>query len=189
MFEELWDVYDTKIKRYIMRKISDKYEAEDILQEIGFRVIKSEGRNSDVKNVEVWLYCVARNTIIDYYRRKDRFTYMGDVDFLSRKDSYMPGPENYNSEVAACLLELTEYLPTTYKDAIIESDYNGVKQKLLGGKWGLSYSGAKNRVQRARKKLKETMLKCCEVKSDKQGNIIELENKHGSDEGFSCINC
>ena len=55
-----------------MRNVLDKYEAEDILQEVGFRVIKNENKILNIKNVEAWLYRVARNTIIDYYRHKDR---------------------------------------------------------------------------------------------------------------------
>lgn len=187
--EEIWDEYNVKLKSYIMRKVSDKYEAEDIFQEVGFRVFKGESKILEVKNIEAWLYSIAGNAIIDYYRRKDRFTYFDDINALNIKESHTPELDNYNSETASCLLQLTELLPTTYKDAIIESDYNGIRQNLLGEKWGLSYSGAKNRVQRARKKLKETMLNCCEVKSDKRGNIIELVNKKDLSEKFSCINC
>ena len=172
-----------------MRNVSDKYEVEDILQELGFRFIKNENKILDIKSVEAWLYRVARNIIIDYYRRKDSFACIEDIDFLSMKDSHIHELDNYNTETASCLLKLTEYLPTTYKEAIIESDYNGIQQNLLREKWGLSYSGTKNRVQRARKKLKETMLKCCEVKSDNQGNIVELVNKNVLSEEFSCINC
>lgn len=187
--EELWNIYNTKLKSYIIRKVSDKYEAEDIFQEVGFRVIKSESKILDVKNIEAWLYRIASNAIVDYYRRKDRFIYIDDIDAANIKESYILELDNYNSETASCLLKLTEFLPTTYKEAIIESDYNGIQQNLLAEKWELSYSGAKNRVQRARKKLKETMLNCCEVKYDKRGNIIELVNKNVLSEEFPCINC
>lgn len=187
--EELWNIYNTKLKGYIMRKVSDKYEAEDIFQEVGFRLIKSESKILDVEKIEAWLYRIASNAIIDYYRRKARFTNIDDIDAVNIKESYIPEFDNYNSETASCLLKLTKFLPTTYKEAIIESDYNGIQQNILGDKWGLSYSGAKNRVQRARKKLKETMLNCCEVKTDKRGNIIELVKKNVLSEEFSCINC
>lgn len=172
-----------------MRNVSDTYEAEDIFQEVGFRVIRSENKILDVKNIEAWLYRIASNTIIDYYRCKDRFTYVDDVDAMNIREYDFPEMDNYNSEAGSCLLKLTEFLPDPYKEALIESDYNGIKQNILGEKWGLSYSGAKNRVQRARKKLKETMLNCCEVKYDKRGNIIELVNKNDSEGKFTCINC
>lgn len=190
--EELWDLYNTKLKNYIMGKVSDKFEAEDLFQEVGFRVLKSEKNIQDVDNVEAWLYRIASNAIIDYYRRKDRMNYVEDVDVIDAvllKDSSVSEADNYNKEAASCLLKLTEILPETYKEAILQSDFKGVPQNSLGEEWGLSHSGAKNRVQRARKKLKETMLDCCEVRSDHQGNILELVNKNKDQEKFSCIRC
>jgi len=187
--EELWNRYNAKLKKYIMGKVSDKFEAEDLLQEVGLRVLKSEGKILEVENVEAWLYRIASNAIIDYYRRKDRLTYTEDVDAVLPNDSPVTEIDNYNNETASCLLKLAEILPATYKEAIIQSDFKGVPQNSLGEAWGLSHSGAKNRVQRARKKLKETMLDCCEVRSDHQGNILELVNKNEDEEKFSCIKC
>lgn len=39
----------------------------------------------------------------------------------------------------------------------------------------ISVSGAKSRVQRGRKMIKETILKCCEVNTDKYGNIVDYK--------------
>ena len=38
--EELWASYSPKIKDYILKRIPDKHEAEDILQEVGIRMQK-----------------------------------------------------------------------------------------------------------------------------------------------------
>lgn len=187
--EELWNGYSIKLKSYINRKVSDKYEAEDIFQEVCYRMIKNESRISEIKNIEAWLHRITSNAIIDYYRSKDRFTTIDNIDSVVIKDDYSPEVDNYNSETASCLLKIAELLPTKDKEAIIESDFNGIQQNLLGEKWGMSNSGAKNRIQRARKKLRDTLYKCCEVKSDQQGNIIEFENKEVTSDEFSCINC
>lgn len=186
---ELWKLYHTKIRYYIMGKVSDNYEAEDLFQEVGFRVIKSENKIPQVKNIEAWLYRIADNAVIDYYRRKNRFIYLEDMDTVKSKEPYSAESDNYNGETGSCLLEMTEYLPKNYQEAIIKSDYKGLQQNRLKEEWGLSYSGAKNRVQRARKKLKETMLDCCDVTVDKQGNIIELEQKSREGEKYSCERC
>ena len=36
--EELWNIYSSGLKAYIMRHVPDKYEAEDILSEVGIRI-------------------------------------------------------------------------------------------------------------------------------------------------------
>jgi len=185
--EELWNAYSLELKFYIMRHVPDKYEAEDILQEVGIRIQKNASKIKDITNIKAWLYRITYNLIVDYFRGTNKYSFIEDINEVSLPAT--PEYENYNKEMAECLLKLVEYLPLTYKEAIIESDYNGKKQSLLGQKWGLSNSGSKTRIQRARKKLKAVLLNCCEVKSDKAGNIIELCNKNHKGTEFSCLKC
>ena len=187
--ETIWEIHHKKLEHYIIKKVSDLHEAEDILQEVSLKLIKKQNSIHQLDNIEVWLFRVTQNAIIDYYRRKNKISYMDDLNSLNTNVIVTLEPENYNLEAASCILKLTDYLPETYKEAIIESDYKGIKQTTLGEKWQLSNSGTKNRVQRARKKLKETLFKCCEVTSDNKGNIIELVNKNIQGESFSCVNC
>lgn len=185
--EEVWNKYSSKLKNYIMSNISDKYEAEDILQEVGVRIKKYEDKIKNIKNVEAWLFKVSKNLITDHYRNKNKTLLVEDINTM---EIVSPSEEvNFNTEVSSCLLKLVEYLPPSYKEAIIESDYHGEKQTVLGQKWGLSSSGSKNRVQRARKKLRATLLGCCEVKYDNLGNIIEFNNKNNKENKFPCIKC
>lgn len=185
----LWERYDGELKRHIRSRVSDSFEAEDILQEVYIRAVRNEEKLMHMDEPRAWLHRVASNIIVDYYRRKARYSYVENLDEIDGERSRDPLLDNYNSETASCLIKLTELLPEKYKEAILESDLKGVQQNQLGTRWNLSHSGAKNRVQRARKKLRETMLDCCEVTSDHQGNIIELVSKEGSKEKFSCLNC
>jgi len=185
--EELWKIYGPKLKLYIKKHVSDNYEVEDILQEVGLRIQKNEKKIKDIKNIEAWLYRITKNLIMDYFRGANKYTLIEDINKMTAPAT--PEHENYNKETADCLLKLVEYLPLTYKEAIIESDYNGKKQSILGQEWGLSNSGSKSRIQRARKKLKAMLFNCCEVKSDNAGNIIEFHNKDNVRSEFSCIKC
>jgi RNA polymerase sigma-70 factor (ECF subfamily) len=173
--EEIWAGYSLKLQTYILKHVPDQYEAEDILQEVGVRLQKNANKLDGIRNVEAWLYRIANNLIADYFRRAKKYFPIEDINEISVP--FAPEPENFNQETAECLLKLVDYLPAADKEAIIESDYNGKKQRILGQKWGLSHSGSKTRIQRARKKLKAVLLNCCEVKSDNAGNIIELRNK------------
>lgn len=170
-----------------MKHVSDKYQAEDILQEVGLRIQKNASKIKDINNINAWLYRITYNLIVDYYRGANKYSLIEDMNEL-----FLPTTlenENYNKEAAECLLKLVEYLPQTYKEAIIECDYNGEKQRSLGKKWGLSNSGSKSRIQRARKKLKTEFLNCCEVKSDNLGNIVEFHTQNNNRTEFSCLKC
>ncbi|WP_353852714.1 RNA polymerase sigma factor SigZ [Dehalobacter restrictus] len=185
--EELWMMYNPKLKAYIRKKVSDQYEAEDILQEVGLRIQKSASKIQEITNVEAWLYRIAHNLIVDYYRSTRKYELIEDiVEIVEPKAT---GQENYNKETAECLLKLVEYLPENDQEAILECDYKGTKQNVLAQKWGISKSGSKSRVQRARKRLTAVLHSCCEVKKDHAGNIIEFENKENNGTGFSCLKC
>ncbi len=51
----------------------------------------------------------------------------------------------------------------------------GLTQRELGEKLGISLSGAKSRVQRAREKLKTTLLDCCHFQFDRLGRVIDYQ--------------
>lgn len=185
--EELWNTYSAELKSYIMKHVSDKHEAQDILQEVGVRLYQNTIRIKEVTNIKAWLFRVAYNLIVDHYREVSKYLLIGDIGEISVPDTFEN--ENFNNETAECLLKLVECLPLKDKEAIIESDYKGTKQSILSQKWGLSNSGGKTRVQRARKKLKAILFKCCEVKSDKTGNIIEIHQSDNTQNELSCIKC
>ena len=113
---------------------------------------KNASKIKDITNVEAWLYRIAYNLIMDYFRGANKYSFIEDINEISVPD--IMEQENYNKETAECLLRLVEYLPTTYKEAIIEGDYKGKKQGILGRKWGLSNSGSKTRISAGSKKIK-----------------------------------
>lgn len=194
--EELWLRYSPQIKNYIGKKVADPYGAEDILQETALRLQRNAAKIQEITNVEAWLYRTAHNLIVDYYRTARKYTLtedIGDIADITDRVNVAGlndiGQENYNKETARCLLKMVEYLPATDQEAILECDYKGTKQKILAEKWGISSSGSKSRVQRARKRLAAVMQGCCEVQKDHAGNIIEFRNKDNPGTEFSCLKC
>ncbi len=82
-----------------------------------------------------------------------------------------------NEEIVSCLKAMINHLPEKYKQAIILTEFQNLTQKELSERMGLSLSGAKSRVQRARSMLKETLLGCCHLEFDRLGNIIDYTHK------------
>lgn len=185
--EELWNTYSAQLKIYILRHVPDSYEAEDILQEVGIRLHKNAYKINEITHVKAWLYRITYHLIVDYFRGANKCLSIETINEIAVPVTLES--ENYNKETAECLLKLVEYLPATDQEAIIESDYKGKKQSMLGQKWGLSHSGSKTRIQRARKRLKAVLLSCCEVQSDNAGNIIEFHSKDNVGTEFSCLKC
>jgi RNA polymerase sigma-70 factor, ECF subfamily len=70
-FTILYEMYFTPIYKYIYVRVSDKLEAEDLAQEVFLKVFKTVGRfNVTGSSPLSFFYTVARNTIIDAWRKK-----------------------------------------------------------------------------------------------------------------------
>ncbi len=51
--------------------------------------------------------------------------------------------------------------------------YQGLSQKDLANRLGISYSGAKSRVQRARRMVRDMLMICCHFEFDRRGTVID----------------
>ncbi len=79
------------------------------------------------------------------------------------------------SELLPCIRAMVLALPDQDRQALILTEYQGLTQKELGERLGLSLSGAKSRVQRAREKLKQQLLACCHFEVDRRGHILDYQ--------------
>ena len=83
------------------------------------------------------------------------------------------GEENTIAQLALSLREMVETLPESYREALTLTEYEGLSQKELADRLGLSVSGAKSCVQRARQKIKDKLLTCFYLEFDRRGMIID----------------
>lgn len=167
------------LKRFIARRIKDKFDAEDVLQNVICKIYNSIGHLKDKSKLEAWVYRITRNEIIDYYRKRKVVELTGIPEDMEA-DGLDAGTDTTFSEVASCLKFMISELPNKYKQAVILTEFAGLTQKELGEKLGLSPSGAKSRVQRARIKLKEMLLECCHFEFDRLGNILDYRHKENT---------
>ena len=72
-FTRLYDIYVERVYRHIYYRVSVPTDVEDLTQEVFIRAWRSIGRYKPGKSPFLaWLYTIARNLIIDYYRTKGR---------------------------------------------------------------------------------------------------------------------
>lgn len=72
-FEELFEIYQPRLKYYVRRLDSGSANIDDTIQEIWLCVFKKIKKLKDVRCFNVWLYRIARNKVYDRFRSKDRF--------------------------------------------------------------------------------------------------------------------
>ena len=68
--DALFRQFHTRLKLFIITKVSNEDTADDILQDVFLKVHAKIDELKDVSKLESWLYQITRNSIIDYYRTK-----------------------------------------------------------------------------------------------------------------------
>lgn len=71
-FGLFYDMYIDRIYRFVYFKVSVQEDVEDITSEVFLKFWEYLRNNSQVKNINALVYSIARNLIIDYYRKKAR---------------------------------------------------------------------------------------------------------------------
>jgi RNA polymerase sigma-70 factor (ECF subfamily) len=125
-----------------------------------------------------WVFTVARNAVTDYYRARAVRDHagLGDHDPASEESERQVALR----ELTPCLLRMIEQLPEPYRTAMKLADIEGVAQQEVADRGGVSLSGAKSQVQRARKMLREMILDCCNIERDARGNVMDYETTERS---------
>jgi RNA polymerase sigma-70 factor (ECF subfamily) len=170
--EALWKEYHASLRRFIQNRVSEESAVEDLLQDVFVKVHSKIDTLKESRRIRSWLYQIARNTIIDYYRRRKPMEELPEGLSLSEKDD-----RRALKELAGCLRPMIERLSEPTREALILSELQGLAQKDIAEKQGISLPGAKSRVQRGRRKLKELMLECCHCEFDRRGAVYDYERK------------
>lgn len=168
--ERLYQSMRGELRGFIQRRIRDSAAVDDLLHDIFLKIHAGRDRVKDPARLEAWIYRISRNAIHDWYRhrRPDEPMSPGLEARLAAPDAEAEMTRRLAPTIRACVGRLRE----PYRRALIESDLNGVPQKALAAELGVSYSGLKSRVQRARRMIHEMLLACCHFELDARGGIL-----------------
>ncbi|MBR0598753.1 RNA polymerase sigma factor SigZ [Sinanaerobacter chloroacetimidivorans] len=166
------------LKVFIRRRVNNDQDTEDILQNVFLKIHQNIHTIKDYNKIHPWIYQITRNAVIDFYRTQKGEIITDDFIREMNRDTFEGG--NVNEEIGQCLKLIICHLPEKYKEALLLTEFQNLTQKELAEHLGLTLSGAKSRVQRARAKLKELLLCCCRVEFDHYGNVIDYERRCGN---------
>jgi RNA polymerase sigma-70 factor (ECF subfamily) len=180
----IWDEFGNVLRGFIFGQVRDETVTDDILQEVFVKIINNIDKLNDKTKLRAWLYQITRNTIIDHYRsyKKDASTLEFPGDIVAEEEI----EAQLSEKLGPCIKALVERLPDKYKAAIELTEFEGLTQREMGDRLGLSLAGAKSRAQRAREKLRHLLFQCCTFEIDRRGNILEYQSR--SEDSPECCN-
>src|ERR1700722_3621434 len=59
-----------RLRNFIRKRVADEAEAEDILQDVFYELVEAYRLMKPIEQVSAWMFRVARNRIIDFFRKK-----------------------------------------------------------------------------------------------------------------------
>jgi RNA polymerase sigma-70 factor (ECF subfamily) len=178
----IWEEFSNVLRGFIFGQVRDVTVTDDILQEVFVKIINNIDKLKDKTKLRAWLYQITRNAVIDHYRHhKTEVTIPGILEDVADEPEV---EAQFSEELGPCIKALMERLPDKYKAAIELTEFEGLTQKEMGDRLGLSLAGAKSRIQRAREKLRQLLFECCTFEIDRRGNILEYQSQ--SDDSPEC---
>jgi len=176
---EVWEEFSYRLKKYIFSHVRNDDDANDILQEVFCKIHKNICTLNDANKLGGWIYRITRNAVIDYYRLQKSMAIYEEVP------KYRINAPDITTDIAKevaslCVKPMIDSLPRKYRQAILLTEYEGMTQKEMAEKLGLSLSGAKSRVQRARLSLKEMLHACCQFELDHYHRVIDYRYRSNS---------
>ena len=152
--EQICDLYIPKIYNFILKRVGNVQDAEDVTSIVFEKVVINLGTFDETKaSFTTWIYRIATNSVTDFYRSRGRRresplenTAAGEPasegDDLDRADQYM------------VMLELLKQLAPKYQEAVTLRYFGGLRVQEVAETLGITESAASKRILRGLDELK-----------------------------------
>ena len=149
-----------KLRGFIGKRVADSSDVEDILQDVFYELIEADRLMKPIEQVGAWLFQVARNRIVDLFRRKKTESLDDETLLLER---YLPSPEDgpdalyartvMMDEIEAALAEL----PANQREVFVAHEVEGQSFKVISAATGVSVNTLLSRKRYAVIYLRERL--------------------------------
>jgi len=133
-----------RLFHFIRQRVDDEGDAEDILQDVFYELTEAYRLMKPIEQVGAWLYRVARNRIIDRFRKKKPAAEVPNEEGAPRLEDLLPSPDAGPEAMYARGVLLEEFdaaleeLPEEQRDVFVAHEMDGKSFKQLAEETGLS---------------------------------------------------
>jgi RNA polymerase sigma factor (sigma-70 family) len=158
----------SRLLNFIRRRVPDPADAEDILQDVFYRLVEANRLLMPIEHITGWLFRVARNRITDVFRKKEPANFseiaMADENGEDlRFEDLLPSPDAGPEALYARRLLLEELkqtlgeLPKEQREAFIAHELEGRSFKELAAESGVGVNTLLSRKRYAMLHLRERL--------------------------------
>lgn len=152
-FEKIFQEYSDVIYRLCLYKTSKEDVAHDLTQETFLRLWKSMSSGRDIEKPKQYIYQIARNLIVDYYKRDETVS----LDTL-HEEGFDPREKGSTAEIiseVSILKKVIENLDQEFRDVVYMRFVEGMRVKEIAEILDISENLVSVRINRGKKKLQD----------------------------------
>ncbi len=149
-----------KLRGFIGKRVADSSDVEDILQDVFYELIEADRLMKPIEQVGAWLFQVARNRIVDLFRRKKTESFDDETLLLER---YLPSPDDGPDALYARTVLMDEIeaalgeLPANQREVFVAHEVEGQSFKEISAATGVSVNTLLSRKRYAVVYLRERL--------------------------------
>ena len=157
----------SRLRNFIRRRVPDEFDAEDVLQDVFYRLVEANRLLMPIDHVTGWLFQVARNRITDLFRKKKSENF-SDVAVETANDTLLledllPSPDAGPDALYARSVLLDELedaldeLPEEQRQVFIGHEIEGLSFKEMALETGVSVNTLLGRKRNAVLRLRDRL--------------------------------
>lgn len=152
-FEQLFIIYQPRLKYYLRRLDGQGSSADDILQEVWIKVLRKIKKLKEVKAFNVWLYRIARNQVYSKYRQKELAVPLPEESQLTATNH----EPVFDAEQAMDLHKAMEKLKPHHREVLTLSFIEDMSYAEISDVLGCNIGTVRSRLYYAKQSLREEM--------------------------------
>lgn len=165
----------------IKRRLRSDADAEDIAQDVLLRLSSRPDAMPEAEAPAAWLHRVVANASADFYRRRASearaMASALEEERTQQAGAHTEDADQFRRDLAPCLRPLLASLSEEDREVLELTDLGNLSQKEAAAQLGIGYSAMKSRVQRARTRLRASLLDCCHFELDARGAPLSAERR------------
>ncbi|MCD9617699.1 RNA polymerase sigma factor [Chryseobacterium gleum] len=156
---KLINIFWVDVFSFVMKKVKDENDADEITVNVFSKVLSKLDMFDPHFQFKTWVLTIAQNTVIDFWRKKNRDTEDAVENLGEVKNQYAKSPEELliSEEEQKKIIKTIESLDANYQDIIKLRFFEEKSIKEIAEELGISVANTKVRVMRAKKVLAELL--------------------------------
>jgi RNA polymerase sigma-70 factor (ECF subfamily) len=153
-FEELFELYQPRLKYYIRRLDATGANTDDTLQDIWLTVFRKIHKLKDARSFPIWLYRIARNRVYGRFRRKQKFARLPEEEHLPELGYDEPV---FDADDAERLYKALNNIQPHHKEVITLCFLEQLSYQAIAEIVGCSLGTIKSRIYYAKQSLRKEL--------------------------------